>query len=220
LENTSRFVQSLQRDFGPLINEAETLSFLSRDADLQRDALAHLDQFLARIAVLKATVRGDEANACLAVECLARALAAELRMWLALKNERPAAAWEELVTAQYAAASAVRAHPIGANAIRRQPFYDALEQIIFGPQMFLSTGYVAEEEECSICNCSYDNCPHILGRAYDGTFCSVIVRKARPREVSIVSEPADKRCRVMSFGDGEKMRDKLTWKLDEPKVRR
>jgi hypothetical protein len=45
-----------------------------------------------------------------------------------------------------------------------------------------------------------------------GQLCGRIVEEADMKEVSVVEEPADKRCRALSISDGEMMRDVMTWR--------
>jgi len=74
-------------------------------------------------------------------------------------------------------------------------------------------------ENCGICGSDYEDCGHVSGRAYMGRLCCRIVRQfASLDHVAIVEEPADKRCRVTHFSEGDKRRNKMTWRLEEPRT--
>jgi len=153
----------------------------------------------------------DIANELLALELMLEAQAQELEMWLALKDSRAADAWENLISAQDAARSAVRAHRLGEMLERSQERLHVMEKILFPPQLFFSIGAIVRESTCSICDSPYGECDHIKGRAYAGKICSRIISKAEVREVSIVDDPANKRCRVLEITEGGIARDYLTW---------
>ncbi len=86
----------------------------ARASELQTEVIANLEDFLACNTGVKAAAVGagneDFANVCLGIECVATALRAEISMWLLLKQDKPDAAWRELVTAQMAFADAIKAH--------------------------------------------------------------------------------------------------------------
>jgi hypothetical protein len=87
-----------------VIEEGERLHWIVRDGELQREACARLEDKVAEILKEKhrAVLVQDEdyANCLLGCECTARAVSAELRMWILLKEEQPDDAWTELVNAQ------------------------------------------------------------------------------------------------------------------------
>jgi len=206
-------------EYTQIIQDAETVSFVPRASELQEQAVADLTRYLDKLASTKAgyVKAGNEecANACLALECMVSALRAELQMWLCLKTDRSEEAWNHLINAEDYAAAAVRAHRIGQLAERRLPLYEVIERFIFPPQAFTSAGYIAVRRHCSICGKQYDECEHVGGRPYLGVFCSAIVEQLDLKEISYVTEPADKRCRVTHFSVGEKWRNKMTWRLED-----
>jgi hypothetical protein len=87
-----------------LFSQSLTYIFPTRDSGLQKEAIQHLETLLVHNAVVKVAAVNDGnedfANLCLGIEAVAAALRAEISMWLLLKQDRPEAAWEELVTAQ------------------------------------------------------------------------------------------------------------------------
>ena len=66
----------------------ETFCFITRDNELQSDSIAKLSELN---------------NLCLALkQCVSRGLAAELEMWILLKQGRLDDAWDKLIEAQMA----------------------------------------------------------------------------------------------------------------------
>jgi len=202
-----------------VIREAEKVCFIARAPELQsaaREQLSELGVYLADAKAGFVQARDETAaNACLALECLVRALYAELSMYLAWKDDSAENAWDHLIEAQTASGAAIRAHPLGQAGLRRLGHYDQLENLLFPPQVFQSVGAVVRDQECSICGSDYDGCEHIKGRPYFGQLCHVRITLADLSHVALVEEPADKRCRVTHFSEGGKWRNRMTWRLEE-----
>jgi hypothetical protein len=197
-----------------ILDEGNKYCFLVRDAALQRAQCKGLLLVKDEVSVAKeeACLDNEEsANELLAFELMLTAQAQELEMWIALKEVRPADAWEHLVNAQDAASNAIRAHKIAEFLETYGQKLDLIERILFPPQVFFSIGGVVRESTCSICNSPYGECDHIKGRPYGGEMCSRIISMAEVREVSIVEDPANKRCRVMEIADNGIRRDYMTW---------
>jgi len=73
-------------------------------------------------------------------------------------------------------------------------------------QVFASVGIIKEEAECSICGKSIDSfeCEHIAGELYRGRLAYGIVKHVKQlEEVSLVKNPADKRCTVQILDTSE-----------------
>ena len=83
------FIQS----FNERVKEIQPLLFITRNAELQQDAIDSLAQFAVEIADEKAiAIKSNEeeyANALLGCECIVGGLQAELKMWILLKQEEP-----------------------------------------------------------------------------------------------------------------------------------
>lgn len=141
-------------------------------------------------------------------------LSCNIKMWILLKEEKPDQAWDELINAQSNAISALKAHSVSSHLERYSQLLHTIEKIVFPPQVFTSTGLTVKEEECSICGESYEDCDHIAGKAYLGSFCSIIVKDIQLNEASIVNEPADKRCRITHFDVKEGRRNRMTWDIE------
>ena len=138
-------------------------------------------------------------NLLLGLECVTGAIASELRMYLALKAEDPDGAWDSLIVAQKALAAASRVDEGFQHCRMRLERLRVFEQVVFPLQVFMSAGTIVHELKCSICGANYDQCPHLVGLPYMGQLCSTIVTRADLDHISIVDEPADKRCRITTF---------------------
>jgi hypothetical protein len=205
-------------DWEALAIDCHRFSYMSRAIELQRDAIVRLDAFETVFdegrREAQAAEHGDEANMWLSLQSMLHALRSELRMFVALKEDRADAAWGDLVSAQNAAAAALMAHR-GAEGF---PTYSEKlfvhEENLFPPQLFMSPAMTVAHSECSICSSAYGECVHVAGRAYNGEFCArVITEVSEIEEISLVTHPKDKRRRVEAMTDEEGVkRNLLTWR--------
>ena len=206
-------------EFNEAVKEAEVFLSIARATELQQIALEALEQLIPKIAEEKIHAvkvkNEDYANMLLGCECVAAALIAELKMWIFLKQEEPDEAWDQLVLAQNAAAAAARTHDGFNHLASYNQRLEAIEQIVFPPQVFLSVGAITKRQECSICEGEYEDCDHLIGKPYMGQFCSIIIREAELKEASIVEKPADKRCRITHFGVEGGSRNRMTWRIEK-----
>lgn len=208
--------------FNERVEAANELLFITRDSDLQRNAIKDLEGLSATVGAWKrsaiAKKHEENSNLCLGMQCSIAYLTAELKMWLLLKEEKPEEAWNQLVDAQEAAADAMRAHRGFAHLdefATRMAFY---EKTLFPPQMFFSAGLIVEREICTICGQTYGDCEHLVGLPYMGEFCRRRLLCAEPNHIALVRKPANKRCRVVQFSDRRGTRNKMTWRLEPTKV--
>lgn len=205
-------------EFNARIKDIESFCSIARASELQREALDSATSLLAEVSQEKkaAVSRGDEdyANLLLGCACVVTVLRAELSMWLLLKEEKPDEAWDELVTCQMAAIDATRAHNGFAHLEHHVRRLEAVEKLLFPPQVFISSGMIVGLQECSICGEDYDECEHLIGNPYMGEFCHIIARDIALDHVAIVDYPADKRCRVRHFSVEGGMRNRMTWRVE------
>ncbi len=149
----------------------------------------------------------------LACEEAVRAMRSELLMWIALKDDNPNAAWDYLVEAEMAARTVVQVHVVMDGMEEYISRLHSLEQLLFPRALFFSIGGVVEASECSICGAEYGSCNHLAGEAYMGKVCARVITKLQAvRELSVVTEPANKRCRIYSFSEGGVTRDVMSWR--------
>src|SRR5271156_2852495 len=154
--------------FNTAVEKAGELSYVVRDNELQRSALAELSALAARVEAWKRQAISDQneryANVFLGGQCVIEALEAELNMWLQLKDGRPNEAWENLVNAQRATRNAIRASRGFSHLEARATRLLNIERVVFPAQVFLSAGLIVRSQQCSICGAEYDDCPHIVGK--------------------------------------------------------
>ena len=215
----SNFLSKFMVEFDNLVKESEVLLSIARDSALQQEACENLESILSKIAQekKKAIENNDEdyANILLGCECVTNFLINELKMWLLLKQDKPEEAWDHLVTAQMDTISAARAHDDFRHLEHHNHCLEMIEKIVFPPQVFVSSGMIVHKQECSICSEDYDECEHLVGKPYMGEFCYVTVKDAHLDHVSFVENPADKRCRVISFNVDGGSRNRMTWKIQK-----
>lgn len=135
-------------------------------------------------------------------------------MWLLLKEGRADDAWNELVAAQGSLAFAVKAHEGFAHVDGNIRRLDAIERLVFPPQVFLSSGLIVRSQICSICEKEYEDCDHVKGRPYMGEICTITLVPSAVDHVSIVDNPADKRCRILQFDVDGGRRNRMTWAVE------
>ncbi len=206
-------------EFNDLVKESQVFLSIARDSALQQEASINLKNLLLKIAQekKKAIENNDEdyANLLLACECVAKSLLNELKMWLLLKQEKPEDAWDFLVAAQTEATDAAKAHDGIRHFENHRNRLEIIERVVFPHQVFVSIGTIVGKQECSICSEDYDECEHLAGKPYMGEFCCVIVKNVKLDHVSIVENPADKRCRVTHFDVDGGTRNRMTWKIEQ-----
>ncbi len=211
-------VQMFQIEFSEAANDLQKFCFITRAKELQVEACDKLEELKEKAGKLKqeAISREDEdsANAMLSIEEMIIALMSELRMWIALKDDDADSAWNHLVSAQYAARTAMQAHSVSKHLEGYVNHLDILEHVLFPPQGFFSPSLIVEHSKCSICGQEYGECEHIVGRAYMGKICTLIIEEVKElKEISLVTEPANKRARVISITDDDGiLRNVMTWR--------
>jgi hypothetical protein len=216
--------EELVAEYESVAQSAQTMTFPTRASELQEQAIRGIEQFLTGLGACRADcVRASDESAASRILSMELALAgvrSELVMWLKLKGEDPEEAWDQLIGAQNSIeAAAVVRRQLGEDATGLDNLLKKLlfvERFVFPPQMFNSVGGIVSRRECSICRRDYSDCEHIAGRAYMGQLCHTIVADFEQlHEISIVDNPADKRCRITHFSDQGMMRNKMTWRLED-----
>jgi len=207
-------------EFRNTVAECRRFCYAARAREFQAESIATLETLALDIADLKAEMvelqDEDVANCMLGLSLAAKALSCELRMWVALKDDDAALAWDFLAEAQSCASNAIRAHRISDHLGRYVERLEVLERLLFPPISFTSLGMVIQESHCSICGAQYGDCDHVKGEVYMGEMCVQEITRADLAEISIVQRPANKRARVTTIGEGGAQRDLLTWRLVPP----
>lgn len=200
-----------------IIDDCKRFCYLSRGKDFQLKKYEELNKIKEKAINLKNKAieieDEDSANAMLGLEEIINSIMNELEMWIAFKDDNPNAAWDCLINAEMSTIHAIRAHPIAAQWENNASRLNDIERLLFPPMTYLSPGMIIKNGECSICGKEYGECNHIRGKAYMGRFCSRILKDVEIKEISFVSEPANKHCRVLQLTDEDgTTRDFLTWK--------
>lgn len=210
-----------QDNFGEVVANCQRFTPFVRGIEFQKKAIEDLE------SLIQTTIKNKEiaieaqddtvSNTLLSMECMAKAAKAEIQMVVHIKEDKINEAWESLIDAQSALRTSMQAHPTGATHL--EPYAQKLlayEKLLFPNLMFMSTGLVADEGECSICGSIYGTCEHLKGKAYMGQICHEIVTNIKQlNEISIVEEPASKRCRVYTIQTGDEKRDIMTWRIEK-----
>jgi hypothetical protein len=217
-------IAELVGTFDSLAESAQTLTFAPRALELQLGMCQEIEVFLGEVRRAKAgaVARSDEntANHALAMELSLKVVWHELQMWICLKSDAGERAWDNLVEAQYHCMRAIDVREQLEGFGSAQGLQNLLskflliERTAFPPQAFMSVGGRIKRRVCSICQCPYDQCEHIRGRAYMGEMCATSIEEMDLEEVSIVTEPANKHCRVTHFSDPAGRRNKMTWRVE------
>src|SRR5579859_542919 len=211
----SNLVPAFVTEFNEVVNGCAIFRYITRDNALQRDSCSKLRDLLVKIKAEKESAKASDdenyANLLLGCECVADALISEIDMWVLLKEGRPDEAWDALVGAQSSSASAIRAHEGFAHIEENLRRLNTIEDLIFPPQVFLSSGMIVNSQICSICGEDYEDCEHVKGRPYMGQLCSVTLIPSAIDHVSIVDKPANKSCRIVKFSAEGGYRNRMTW---------
>jgi hypothetical protein len=205
--------------FNETIKSYEVYLFITRDSEIQKKIIISLSELLSQVLVLKRNaIKNKEernANILLGYECSIQSIIHELQMWLNLKIGEPDKAWNNLVLAQNFNIAAIRSDKGFEHLVQRSAKLEAVENIIFPPQLFQSLGLIVENQKCSICNEEYEDCKHLKGKPYMGELCRFIIEKAEIDHVAIVQNPANKECRMIHFKDGKSYRNMMTLKVGD-----
>lgn len=205
-------------DVFSILKESERFCFLTRDEEFQKQSIENLKSIKSKISEEKekAISEKDEKNAniFLSAEFIVEALISELGMWVELKNRDYSKAWDSLVESQSNLRHSSQASAdAGFNFDGYSYKLSLIEKVIFPKPMFMSPGMIIESTKCSICGKNYDECDHLIGKAYMGKLCYQIVDKIKEiKEISIVEEPANKHARITNFTENGITRDLFTWK--------
>lgn len=189
--------------FNDVIESVHKYLIFVRAIEYQEKSIDTLDNLLTECISNKEEAIGEQkeydANAYLCFECIINALIFELKFHISLKKDDIDGAWNHLINAQQAASDAMKAHEYGSHLEGYIKRLYALENLLFPSPVFFSSGFLVKKSTCSICGAEYGECDHIKGRPYMGKMCSRIINEAELREVSVVDDPSDKRCRAISF---------------------
>ncbi|MGD2088313.1 MAG: hypothetical protein PVH61_19195 [Candidatus Aminicenantes bacterium] len=210
-------IEAFRDHFNDVVEDVQRFAIFVRAKEFQEVSIAKLDDLLGECMAAKDKAISEKAeesaNALLAFEFMIKGITEEFCFYLALKADDPDGAWNHLVNAQSYAANAIKSHAVASHLEEYIKRLHDLERLLFPQPVFLSSGFVVRESECSICGAEYGECNHIKGRPYMGKLCARIVKEADLQEISVVSDPADKRCRVLHYTDDGVTRNVFTQRV-------
>lgn len=207
------------QEYNEILKIAQSKAIFVRDIDLQREQILILDGLLEKLYSLKdqSIKEGVEAqsNFLLCLELAVEAVIDEFQLIISLKEDKPREAWNYLVSAQNSLSLSILNNPVNGDYLLGYAHrFHLYEKLLFPKMLFGSAGFTVGKTECSICKQSYGECDHIKGYAYMGEICSEIIHEIiSVEEISLVENPADKRCLTISFTNNEgKTLDAVTHK--------
>lgn len=205
----------LINEFNEMAAIAQKKAFITVGIEIQRDEIEVIKNYINELANLKkefvAKKLESESNLVFCIENSLKVVQFELEMLVFIKEDKMAEAWGKLVDAQIILGNVVRNYPFETNTLdgylKRLNNY---EKLLFPELYFQSVGGVIKKSKCSICNKDYDNCDHIKGKLYMGELCCRLIEEQELEEVSLVENPANKHCRVLSIESDGKTIDIMT----------
>jgi len=207
-------IESFREHFNDVVEEAQRYAIFVRAIEFQQKSISKLETLLTECITAKERAiteqSEDEANAYLSFEFMAKALAEEFRFYLALKADDPDSAWDYLINAESLSAAAMKSHAVASHLENYIYRLHDMEHLLFPQPIFFSSGFIVKESECSICDAEYGECSHVKGRPYMGALCVRIIKNAELKEISVVSDPADKHCRALNYTDNKVTRNVFT----------
>lgn len=214
--------QLLINEFNDLIKDSQRKTFMTVGLEIQKEEIKVLRNYQDDLNKLKKEFVSrnleNEANLVFCIENTALSIEHELEMLINIKEDDMASAWGHLVNAQVTIAAVIRNHPFNGDSldgyVRKLAAY---EQLLFPAIMFSSVGGFIKQSSCSICNEEYGKCDHLRGKVYMGEMCCQNITEMDLEEVSMVENPANKHCRVLTIQVGGKTFDILTLREQEDK---
>lgn len=202
--------------YNSIVEIAQSKAIFVRGIEIQKEQIEILDSLIHNIIAEKEKAQREKdnikSNFILCLELCANTVRNELIFITKLKEDEPDAAWDTLINAQNQIAIAIRIHPFNGDYLNNyaHKLY-AYEKILFPEMYFASRGCTVSKSKCSICNEPIESCDHMKGYAYMGELCYEIIEKIESiDEVSLVKDPADKRCRILGFPKDGKNYDIFT----------
>ena len=195
-------INEITSEFNKVIAVAQNKSIFARGIEIQKEEIEFLEKYKNKLSLLKTIFIENqleyESNLVFCFEESVRTIQLELTMIVNLKEDKMDIAWDNLVDAQVSASIVVSNYPDGQDLEGYLDKLRSYEIILFPKMMFASIGGIVKKSECSICKDSHGKCNHIKGKLYMGEMCCRIITEMIIEEGSIVENPANKHCRVLS----------------------
>ncbi|MFK7050201.1 hypothetical protein FLACOL_00170 [Flavobacterium columnare] len=202
-------------EFNEMASIAQKKAFITVGIEIQKEEIETIQNYIQNLNSLKKEYANknfeNEANLVYCIENSLLAIANELQMLVYIKEDKMNEAWNSLVKAQV----------IYGTVISNSTFQDEsnekyltklaqYEKLLFPHLFFQSVGGIIKKSHCSICKEKSGKCNHIKGKLYNGELCTRIITEMELEEISLVKNPANKHCRIISIEQNGKNIDILT----------
>lgn len=201
----------LIKEFNEVASSVQKKAFITIGIEIQKEEIDGLKNYLKELNELKQDFikrqLENEANLIYCIENSLLALQYELQMLVNIKQDKMSEAWGNLVNAQVIYGTVISNNIFesisGTGYLERLENY---EKLLFPNLFFQSAGGIIKKSHCSICNEKSGKCDHLKGKLYNGELCCRIITEMELEEVSLVDNPANKHCRVLTIErDGKKI---------------
>lgn len=201
----------LIKEFNDVASRVQKKAFITIGIEIQKNEISNLQNYRNELADLKKDFQNrkleNEANLVYCIENSLLALEYELQMLVNIKEDKMSQAWGNLVNAQVTYGTVLKNYPFDFES--ETGYLERLEQyekLLFPNLFFQSAGGIIKKSHCSICKEKYGKCEHLKGKLYNGEICCRIISEMELEEVSLVDNPANKHCRVLTIEtDGNKI---------------
>jgi hypothetical protein len=207
--------EPLINKFNELAEQAQRKAYITIGIEIQKEEINNLKKYREELLNFKKEFilkrLESEANLIFCIESTLRVLQYELEMLVHIKEDEMSQAWSDLVNAQVIFGNVIGNYPFKTEHLN---FYmerlSNYEQLLFPKLHFQSVGGIIKKSKCSICDDDYQNCDHIKGKLYMGEMCCRVITEMELEEISLVENPANKHCRVLTIETNGKKIDILT----------
>lgn len=211
----------LIKKFNEVASRVQKKAFITIGIEIQKDEIKNLINYRQELSNLKEDFKKrkleNEANLIYCIENSLLALEYELQMLVNIKEDKMSEAWENLVNAEVIYRNVVRNYPFKLESetgyLERLADY---EKLLFPNLSFHSVGGIIKKSHCSICKEKYGKCNHLKGKLYNGELCCRVITEMELEEISLVDNPANKHCRVLTMEIDGKIIDIMTLRQVKP----
>lgn len=205
----------LIKEFNEVASRVQKKAFITIGIEIQKEEIDNLKNYRKELLQLKEGLKKrqleNEANLIYCIDNSLLALQYELQMLVNIKEDKMSEAWGNLVNAQVIYGTVVRNYPFELESetgyLERLANY---EKLLFPNLFFQSAGGIIKKSHCSICNEKYGKCNHLKGKLYNGELCCRMITEMELEEVSLVDNPANKHCRVLTIETNGRKIDIMT----------
>lgn len=207
-------------EFNEMSAISQKKAFITVGIEIQELEIITIENYRKELRILKKMFVDEnlenEANLVYCIDNSLLAIQYELKMLVNIKNDKMSEAWGNLVNAQVTYGTVIRNYPF--ELVSENGYMERLlnyEHLLFPDLFFHSVGGIIKKSHCSICKQSFNRCDHIKGKLYMGEMCCRIITEMDVEEVSLVKNPANKHCRVLSIEQNGKMIDIITLRVED-----